>query len=225
MSPTIGRPCDEPYSEYGEEQTKLLTKLCAKRVSSKIEDLAVSKYDISMTLSQPDFLEYREIDLESLPKLSDISYQPVELRGVLPLDVALPFFAKLRDIVPEITYRSDPGEKAVLIFSSLNDDGLIRPIDVEESPVRWKESELKKFGSGAAVIKNESETRVDLGEMWNIKASDSREKKFYKKLYAISPHVERAVLFGECPLLPALVALNWFMPFAKSVYYGQQLLK
>lgn len=168
-------------------------------------------------------IEYNIIDLEKIPSSKSLAVQPVELKGEAKLKEVLLFFSSIRGFIPEVIYRPGKNHNAILIYSTLNDEQYLRPLGVKESPEVWSEKELADFDKAQTKDKNVS-LELDFSKLGKING-DFSEKKFYQNLYKISPDKARVVLRGQCPVLPALIAVNWFLPFAKTVFYKNTKLK
>lgn len=162
-------------------------------------------------------IEYNIIDLKRIPSPKNLPTQPVELKGGIKLKDVLLFFSSIRGFISEVIYRPKENEDAVLIYSTLNDEQYIRPHDVRENPTVWSKKDLANFDKAQA--KDSAVfAEVDFFELGKV-SGGFNEKKFYNNLYKISPNKERVVLRGQCPILPALIAANWFLPFAKAIFY------
>ncbi|MBI2458929.1 MAG: hypothetical protein HYV53_00045 [Parcubacteria group bacterium] len=167
-------------------------------------------------------IEYNVISLKRIPALKSLTNQPIELSGETNLKDALLFFSSIRGFIPEVIYRSGKNQDAVLIYSTLNDEQYLRPLGIRESPIIWTKKDLDSFDKAQAKDKAVF-AELDFFELGKV-SGGFNEKKFYQNLYKISPNKEKAVLRGQCLTLPALIAVNWFWPFAKSVFYENEKL-
>lgn len=186
-------------------------------------------------------IEYRAISLPALYSqrlqssqrmISDINRmieevdgEPVELRESVPLTFFYPLFVRLRSVAVEITFRSKLGENALLLYSILQEEDLLRPFDVTDQSIHWPESAMKKFDQ-ACKKDVQKRVRVDLEKIWQggQKANDQMRTAL-SHIYTIAPTKERVDLSGETPIPFAAYVLEWFFPHAKEVYYDNHPLK
>lgn len=153
--------------------------------------------------------------------------EAVELRGSVPLFFFLAVFARLYGSVSEITYRHKPSEPAYLVHSFLDETEFIRPSDVREIPLKWTASERSEM-TEARSKRQDMDVKLDFGAMWKEAESAGEVhalKRFLAQVYACEPFGRTVSLTGQVPIFAAILALKWFLPFAKSISYDGISLK
>jgi hypothetical protein len=181
----------------------------------------------------PELIEYKIINLSEIKTKTqikkiaeEIKNEPVELLGTNTLASVFNLFITIAPIADEIIYREKKDADGQLIFSRLFDDDIIRPTDVK--PISfWAEEDLLFFQTMQRQDRT-TEIILDLKFLWDKATYQTIEdplKKFLQYLYCISQKKETVEIKGEIPLLPALIALNWFRFFAKDIFYKTTKLK
>ena len=141
---------------------------------------------------------------------SQVKNDPVELLGEAPVFFVLPLYARLRWSSQEIIFRPKPETHAVVVMSMASEG--IRPNDVINLSDWWSETELASFEKAWKNSEEEAEVRLDV--WWDEALSGGHEapiRVFLRRLYAAPPPSVAARLVGDAPLLPSLLAAEWFL--------------
>ena len=166
--------------------------------------------------TRPDFDAWIGAVAEDIGR--SIGNEPVELRGETDLRIAMSIFLVLRNRAKEIIYRPSSGVPATVVFSRLDEAVMVRPYGVTV-PARWSDVELdvleKKWR------KDEAGTlTVRLDEWWeSAQSAADPPKAFLAILTGCSPKKKEVTLRGVIPILPALMALDWFLLGGSHITY------
>lgn len=168
-------------------------------------------------------VEFPDFDEWTNGLIRSIGNEPVELLGAAPLTVVFRVFLKLRDRATEITYRAEKDARAFVVFSLYDSERYIRTWDVIY-PARWDDAELDAFEREQAKDTSER-AEIPLDEWWT-EASGTEDplRDFLSRLYAISPAKKEISFHGSAPVLPALLALNWFAGASARITYDGKTL-
>lgn len=150
--------------------------------------------------------------------------EPIELVGVAPFSLLMPLVARLRDFATEIVYREAQGTAGTIVFS-LHEPG-IRPYAVAFPPSLTEEEERACMRNRAQDTRIEIE--VDIDALWRQAQASEPEQPlhaFILSLQSVEPVREAVILTGETPVIPAILAMMWFLSDAKTVRYEQIALK
>jgi hypothetical protein len=189
---------------------------------------------MDMNLSAEEYISYRVVDLPTGDPESpvfdawikavaedigrSIGNEPIELRGEADLRIAMSIFLALRNRAKEIIYRPSAGVPASVVFSRLDTASVVRPRDVV-APARWTDAELdlleKKWQADTAETFD-----IGLDEWWRqAQSADDPLKAFLALVNACSPKKKEVSLHGIAPILPALMALDWFLLGGSHITY------
>ncbi len=207
-----------------------------------INFIAMPRLDPLQSLKTTALIEYKIINLTSEPAflvtdqakrvaqidqlLQGITNEPVELRGKSGLFFVFTLFLKLKNVASEITYRPAADEPATVIYSILDESQYIRPYDVSPAPT-WTEPDLKIFKKDQDQDKTKI-VGVSLSDWWQTAQESSQPDPlaaFLDILYRYSPHKREVKISQNCPLLPALMVLNWFVLDADAIRYEDIILQ
>ena len=152
--------------------------------------------------------------------------EAVVLQGEAPLDFVLPLFIKMTGVFREIVWRKTETDTAILLYSTIEDPAvIIRSIKVVP-PAVWTDKEL---GEASKKQKNDKrkELNLNLNKLWLLAKKHEKDslKNFLKALYGLSAKKDKVVLSGKCPVVPAILAMQWFLFKTKEVYYEKLKLK
>ncbi len=173
-----------------------------------MKDETLREYHV---LGLPTILRTSTATIETIERLvSQIGNDAVELCGEAPAFFVLPLFARLRSVASEVLYRPKPEMRAVVVMSIANDG--IRPSDVIDPSDWWNEAELAAFETSWDTPAEEIDLVLDA--WWNEAVSGDTGapiRTFLRRLYASPPPVSVVRLLGDAPLLPSLLAAQWFL--------------
>ncbi len=149
--------------------------------------------------------------------LSDVGNEPVELRGVSSTAFLMRLYPQLRARATEIVYRPQADGPRLIVFSLQGED-VLRPSDVETPllPIvaegafdRWLEESAKPLTLDWKVIQ----------EVYGPSSITGLDRAYLQDLYALSPLRQSVNLQGDFSPLSTIFTLNWFLPFAKSIWH------
>lgn len=145
------------------------------------------------------------------------SRRAVELRGSASPVVLCGVINALRGVVSALSYRGEPNEDAALLITRLDPTAWIQPHTTHE-PVDWSDADLE----GCDVLRSvdsQEPLHLDIGQIWErARRTTEPLREFLLELYTYNPHKREVTLtVGTCPMVPAIIALLWFLEFGSTV--------